>query len=658
MNLSKRCEYALRALIDLGIAAELGRPILQVSELAAKEKLPIKFLEQIFTQLKTAGYIESTRGKLGGYSLAKNPARIKFGAIIRLIDGPLAPIRCVSQTAYSRCTCPDETHCGLRMLMWDLRNAISDILDRTTLAEIVDITLRKFRRDKVTPPFLQRSVPLMSILPRTTLKISRRGKPKPRRTNMSIKQGLLGVMVMLLPLSVTQAATDAARLEKLERAVEQLQNRNAELEQEVKSLKKQNASAETTKSKPKVTSDGKGLIERSTTTEEKKPVYVVPGGPEYKLTLGGYIQMNYEGGDVSAFEGRFGANALKNRFRLRRARINLTGDFAEQFDFKIEGDFEQSDAAITASRANANGTFTTVTNSNRVEFSATDIFVNWHAIPEANIKVGQWKAPFGLEQLTPDPKLFTIERSLPTSALTPERQIGLQVWGKPLTNIWPEEKELVTYYAGIFNGNGRNFNNNDNNNFMSVGRVEVLPWKGNIAGIESSLKLGGDILHSRDAGGTNISPAGNLRVNPDGSLTAFTLPGADERVAWSLDAWLNVGPFDLIGEYFHEEVNGRNVNGVGPGFADFEPSGWYVQGSYFILPKKLQAVVKWEALNPGQFGNDGIHSLTGGLNYYIHGDSIKLMANYVHTWSDFREANPALGQDDFDEVLMRLQVMF
>jgi Rrf2 family protein len=658
MNLSKRCEYALRALIDLGIAAELGRPILQVSELAAKEKLPIKFLEQIFTQLKAGGYVESTRGKLGGYSLAKNPTRIKFGAIIRLIDGPLAPIRCVSQTAYSRCTCPDETHCGLRMLMWDLRNAISDILDRTTLAEIVDITLRKFRRDKVTPPFLQRSVPLMSILPRTTLKISRRGKPKPRRTNMSIKQGLLGVMVMLLPLSVTQAATDAARLEKLERAVEQLQNRNAELEQEVKSLKKQNASAETTKSKPKVASDGKSLIERSTTTEEKKPVYVVPGGPEYKLTLGGYIQMNYEGGDVSAFEGRFGANALKNRFRLRRARINLTGDFAEQFDFKIEGDFEQSDAAITASRANANGTFTTVTNSNRVEFSATDIFVNWHAYPEANVKVGQWKAPFGLEQITPDPKLFTIERSLPTSALTPERQIGLQVWGKPFTNIWPEEKELVTYYAGIFNGNGRNFNNNDNNNFMTVGRLEVLPWKGNIAGIESSLKLGGDVLHSRDDGGTNISPAGNLRVNPDGSLTAFTLPGADERVAWSLDAWLNVGPFDLIGEYFHEEVNGRNVNGVAPGFADFEPSGWYVQGSYFILPKKLQAVVKWEALNPGQFGNDGIHSITAGLNYYIHGDSIKLMANYVHTWSDFREANPTIGQDDFDEVLMRLQVMF
>ena len=103
MKLSKRGEYALRALIDLGIAAELGRPILQISELAAKEKLPIKFLEQIFTQLKASGFVVSKRGKDGGYSLARPMNRIKFGSVIRLIDGPLAPIACVSQTAYEGC---------------------------------------------------------------------------------------------------------------------------------------------------------------------------------------------------------------------------------------------------------------------------------------------------------------------------------------------------------------------------------------------------------------------------------------------------------------------------------------------------------------------------------------------------------------------------
>ena len=164
MKLSKRGEYALRALIDLGIATELGRPIIQVSELAAKEKLPIKFLEQIFTQLKASGFVVSKRGKLGGYSLARPMNKIKFGSVIRLIDGPLAPISCVSETAYERCTCPDEDHCGLRMLMLDVRTAIIKILDRYSLEDIVEITLRKMRRDKVSPPFISRAFNLGSLL--------------------------------------------------------------------------------------------------------------------------------------------------------------------------------------------------------------------------------------------------------------------------------------------------------------------------------------------------------------------------------------------------------------------------------------------------------------------------------------------------------------
>ena len=190
MKLSKRGEYALRALIDLGIASELGWPMLQISELASKEKLPIKFLEQIFTQLKSAGYVASRRGKFGGYSLARPMSRIKFGAVIRLIDGPLAPIRCVSQTSYARCSCPDENHCGLRMLMFDVRNAISTILDRYTLAEIVEITLRKYRRDKVTPPFLHRSISLTSALPqkKEALRSRRRGAARNRFSGSSGKQ--------------------------------------------------------------------------------------------------------------------------------------------------------------------------------------------------------------------------------------------------------------------------------------------------------------------------------------------------------------------------------------------------------------------------------------------------------------------------------------
>jgi len=154
MKVSKRGEYALRALIDIGIADELGRPLVQIGELAEKENLPIKFLEQILMQLKEAGYIESKRGKRGGYFLAIPPKRVKVGQVIRLIDGPLAPISCVSHTEYERCSCPDEEHCGLHMLMNDVRNAISNILDRFTLADTIDMTLKKVRRDKASIPFI------------------------------------------------------------------------------------------------------------------------------------------------------------------------------------------------------------------------------------------------------------------------------------------------------------------------------------------------------------------------------------------------------------------------------------------------------------------------------------------------------------------------
>lgn len=153
MKLSKKGEYALRSLINLGLAAEVKRDLVQVSELAESDQLPVKFLEQIMQALKEAGLVSSVRGKFGGYRLAKPAREITIGQVVRLIDGPLAPIGCVSQSAYEKCTCPDEAHCGLRMLMLDVRNAIAGILDRYTLADVVEVTLRKLRRDNVPLPF-------------------------------------------------------------------------------------------------------------------------------------------------------------------------------------------------------------------------------------------------------------------------------------------------------------------------------------------------------------------------------------------------------------------------------------------------------------------------------------------------------------------------
>jgi len=189
MKLSKKGEYALRSLINLGIAAEVGRSLVQVSELADNEQLPVKFLEQIMQALKEAGFVQSARGKFGGYRLAKPANKITIGSVVRLIDGPLAPIGCVSQTAYEKCTCPDEEHCGLRMLMLDVRNAIAGILDRYTLADVVDVTLRKLRRNGVPLPFSPEAKSAPPI--RRLARHSRRSARHARSPRLDAAEGVL-----------------------------------------------------------------------------------------------------------------------------------------------------------------------------------------------------------------------------------------------------------------------------------------------------------------------------------------------------------------------------------------------------------------------------------------------------------------------------------
>lgn len=114
-----------------------GHPsVLQIREISQHEQIPAKFLEQILLSLKNAGLLHSKMGVGGGYHLAKPPSEITFGHIVRILDGPLAPVKCVSQMAYEPCGCPDEETCGLRLVMGDVRNAIADLLDGTSLADV------------------------------------------------------------------------------------------------------------------------------------------------------------------------------------------------------------------------------------------------------------------------------------------------------------------------------------------------------------------------------------------------------------------------------------------------------------------------------------------------------------------------------------------
>ena len=137
--LSKKAKYGLKAMAIL--AKEYGNGPLLIGEIAKRERIPSKFLELILLELKKKGFLQSKKGKGGGYYLSKLPETISVGALIRALDGPLALLPCVSQMAYERCAeCPDEETCGIRIVFKEVRESTVSILERTTLAQMAMVT--------------------------------------------------------------------------------------------------------------------------------------------------------------------------------------------------------------------------------------------------------------------------------------------------------------------------------------------------------------------------------------------------------------------------------------------------------------------------------------------------------------------------------------
>ena len=135
MKLSKKSEYGLRALLDLAAHSDEGA--VRLKDLADRNNIPIKFLEQIFLALRNAGVVRSQVGARGGYMLSRSSEEITLGEVIRTLDGTIAPVGCVSKIAYEPCTCPDERACPLRAAMNQVRDAIVAVVDYTSLADAV-----------------------------------------------------------------------------------------------------------------------------------------------------------------------------------------------------------------------------------------------------------------------------------------------------------------------------------------------------------------------------------------------------------------------------------------------------------------------------------------------------------------------------------------
>ena len=148
MKLSLKGEYALRALLVLGL--NYDQPVVPIRAISKQQNIPKRFLEQILNDLKSAGLVRSKRGVTGGYRLARPPQQISLASVIRHIEGALAPVSCVSERFYEKCSCPDESRCAIRSVMKEVREAVVKIVEKVTVAELCE-RWRKLQQEPAFP---------------------------------------------------------------------------------------------------------------------------------------------------------------------------------------------------------------------------------------------------------------------------------------------------------------------------------------------------------------------------------------------------------------------------------------------------------------------------------------------------------------------------
>lgn len=321
-------------------------------------------------------------------------------------------------------------------------------------------------------------------------------------------------------------------------------------------------------------------------------VPVSPGGKESKLIVGGFLQGQAEFG--GAADARFAGT--RDRFYFRRARIHLAGAFAEQhLEFKIEGEFgANSLSAGTGLRAQAN-----------------EIYAGWNRFAAASVRFGQLKPAYGAEQLASDGKLLTAERSLANDRLTDGRQPGVAVFGELL-------ERRLGYMVMSGNGNGSNSSANDNSKFLHSARLYGMPISGPEAG---RLLFGASARYSEDRGVSR--PGLGLSSTTSGAVDNLF---SGHRDGWAADAQWQRGPLDLSAEFLR--VRYRPDNDIPAG--DFSAEGWHATLAYFVVPDQLQAVVRHESFDPNTtVGDDTSRTWTLGANYYLRGDDLKVMVNYL-----------------------------
>lgn len=390
----------------------------------------------------------------------------------------------------------------------------------------------------------------------------------------------------------TPVVSTEERLTRLEQRFEALAEENRQLREQLAALRTGVPAAGAVAASGSLPASGPSEPAKAA---KPAPLYVAAAGKEQKLTLGGFMHVNGELG--GAPDARW--NGTRDRILLRRARLNAAGSFAENVAFKIEADFG---ANSLSARSGINA-------------QLTDGYVDWTPLPALSLRVGQFKTPFGYEQLTPDTRTATVERSLPNDRLTIGRQPGIGASGKLGST------EAFTYSVGLFNGTGANTSTNDNDNFLAAGRVAATILGGRGSDLPVRTSLGLNAYRSRDTGTFN-----------------------GDRDGLGLDAQFAHDLAELNLEWLQSEADPRTG-------ATTTAAGW---ASLLVLNlhARWQGAIRYETYdsNTDTAGSTS-ETWTLGATYRIRGDDLKFTLNYLI-------GDPATPLSDDSRLIGRMQIVF
>jgi phosphate-selective porin OprO/OprP len=335
------------------------------------------------------------------------------------------------------------------------------------------------------------------------------------------------------------------------------------------------------------------------------------------VQLSGMLQTQAEAGDQG--DSRFSDGS--DRLYLRRARLGVGGRFIEELNFRLEMELAGS-----------------LTNTSAFRAQLIDAYANWNRYDSANVRVGQFKTPFGFEQLFPDPQLTFAERTLASDRLTPGRQLGVQVGGE----TWSDR---FNWSLGLFNGNGINQNFNDDDRFMEVGRLSVTPLSAHVFDQLSRWTIGVDGFRSRDS---NVALGPDFGIDSTPASSARDNMFAGDRRGLGYDSQLQFGPLEAWGEYLRVTFQPTNRLPL----RRLRSSGWSGQLSVFVIANKLQLAARRERFDPnGDVFSDETRTTTLGANWYFRQHAVKLQLDWL------RSEAPGLPKAE-QKWIARLQTAF